>query len=259
MNKRKMLPTHVVEKLLVKSRRRCAVCFFFDGTTKPQPGNIVAIKPMSDPGSDRLENLIYLCSLHHQQFDDRKLPVGEIIAAREYLFDALEKETHQDLAVGRPRVFIGSSREGLPQAGLVRKHLENLDLDAMTWQSNVFSPSMTTVESLGRTIAESAYAIFVFTADVFEAGDVFDDTTARPRDNVIFELGMFIGGLGRQKVALLVSPGVELPSDLLGVSHIKMDKEGKWADLLTKELNAIGLVPTSARFKAISKHRSQKQ
>lgn len=58
----------------------------------------------------------------------------------------------------------------------------------------------------------------------------------RARQNVIFELGLFIGILGRSKVAVLYKEGVEKPSDYDGVGYILFDSRGGWRIDLAKEL-----------------------
>jgi predicted nucleotide-binding protein len=63
----------------------------------------------------------------------------------------------------------------------------------------------------------------------------------RARQNVIFELGFFIGKLGHSKVCSLYKEGVEIPSDYQGVLYILMDQEGGWKRRLAQELDAAGL------------------
>ena len=56
-----------------------------------------------------------------------------------------------------------------------------------------------------------------------------------------FELGYFIGRLGRDRVCALYKKGVEIPSDYNGVLYIPMDRGGGWRLDLAKELKAAGL------------------
>ena len=64
---------------------------------------------------------------------------------------------------------------------------------------------------------------------------------ARARQNVVFELGYFIGRLGRNRVCALYAEGVEIPSDYSGVVYTKLDASGAWRLELAKELKAAGL------------------
>lgn len=63
----------------------------------------------------------------------------------------------------------------------------------------------------------------------------------RGRQNVILELGVFIGSLGRAHVVVLKDPDVEVPSDLDGLVYIPLDSAGAWRHSLLKELAAIGI------------------
>ena len=101
----------------------------------------------------------------------------------------------------------------------------------------------------GRTIIEkfeaqagrAAFAVVLLTAD--DDGGVRGTGERRPRarQNVVFELGFFIGALGRSRVAVLHEDGVELPSDMSGVLYTPLDAAGAWKLALAKELQAAGL------------------
>jgi hypothetical protein len=118
-----------------------------------------------------------------------------------------------------PIVFIASSTEGLEIAKVVRLLLlQDLGQDAevKSW-TREFELSATYIESLEKPVKESDFAVLVLTPD--------DVTRSRgkkklaPRDNVIFELGLFFGQLGRERCYLVQEdrPNLKLPSDLLGV------------------------------------------
>ena len=64
---------------------------------------------------------------------------------------------------------------------------------------------------------------------------------ARARQNVVFELGYFVGLLGRSHVSVLYEPGVEVPSDYGGVLYTKLDEAGAWRTKLIRELRSVGL------------------
>lgn len=103
----------------------------------------------------------------------------------------------------------------------------------------------------GRTILEKlvehsdvAFAVVLLTGDDVGrlASDPVDTEQSRPRQNVILELGYFIGRLGREKVCALYEDGVELPSDYEGVGFVKVDGEGGWKLKLAQELKAAGIL-----------------
>ena len=101
----------------------------------------------------------------------------------------------------------------------------------------------------GRTIiekvekyAEVAFAVVLLTPD--DVGGSASDPQAlnsRARQNVILELGYFIGRLGRAHVAALLKGDVEKPSDYDGVVYIVMDTGGAWKIQLARELKTAGL------------------
>jgi hypothetical protein len=100
----------------------------------------------------------------------------------------------------------------------------------------------------GRTLLEKfeAHAVTASYAVVLLSGDdvggaVGGPTAPRGRQNVIFELGFFFGTLGRGRVAVLVAPGVEQPSDIAGLIYIQVDPNGAWKYRLARELGAAGI------------------
>ena len=103
--------------------------------------------------------------------------------------------------------------------------------------------------SQGRTIIEKfeqhtqvGFAVALLTPD--DAGSLQDDRNTlnpRARQNVIFELGFFIGKLDRKGVCALTKGEVEIPSDYAGVEYIPFDDRGGWKLRLVKELRAAKL------------------
>ena len=100
----------------------------------------------------------------------------------------------------------------------------------------------------GRTIIEKfeqyaqvRFAVVLLTPD--DTGgprDKSSEPKLRARQNVIFELGYFIGKLGREKTCALFQKDVELPSDYDGVLYVQLDEHGVWRFELVKELKAAG-------------------
>jgi predicted nucleotide-binding protein len=100
----------------------------------------------------------------------------------------------------------------------------------------------------GQTIIEKLesnsdvlFAIILLTPDDFGQAAEEDKLQPRARQNVVLELGYFLGKLGRANVAVLYDGSVELPSDYHGVEYLKLDAEGAWKLRLAKELKAAGL------------------
>ena len=97
----------------------------------------------------------------------------------------------------------------------------------------------------GRTIIEkleafsnTGFAVVLLSPD--DPMTVAAPTTFRARQNVILELGYFIGLLGRRRVCALYRPTVELPSDLHGVLYVPFDEAGGWHTKLAQELVEAG-------------------
>lgn len=96
------------------------------------------------------------------------------------------------------------------------------------------------IETLEEYATTAAFAIVLLTADDY--GGLVDTKEDRPRarQNVVFELGFFIGALGRSRVAVLYEEGVELPSDMDGILYSVLDSRGAWKLSLGRELRAAG-------------------
>lgn len=120
----------------------------------------------------------------------------------------------------KARVFIGSSVEGL---NVAKKLQEGLDYSAecTLWSQGVFGLSGSTIENLITATAKFDFAILVLTPD--DLTTKRELTRGSPRDNVIFELGLFIGALGRARVYIVCcrEDDIDLPSDLAGVTMAK--------------------------------------
>jgi predicted nucleotide-binding protein len=102
---------------------------------------------------------------------------------------------------------------------------------------------------MGRTIIEKfedhasvGYAIVLLTADdVGGRRTTPNDLKPRARQNVILEMGYFLGALRRTHVCALLEDGVEVPSDLSGVLYVPLDSAGAWKLRLAKEMKAAGI------------------
>jgi hypothetical protein len=117
----------------------------------------------------------------------------------------------------RPTIFIGSSTEGRPVAHALRANLRD-DGEVTVWDQGVFGPGATALESLAAELDKTDFAVLVFTADDFVTSRAISTATAR--DNVLFELGLFMGRLGRSSVFTVMSneDKLKIPSDLHGVA-----------------------------------------
>lgn len=101
----------------------------------------------------------------------------------------------------------------------------------------------------GKTIIEKfeehssvGFAIVLLTNDDLGKSKKDDNLNSRARQNVILELGYFIGKLGRNRVCPLYTKGVELPSDLYGLLYTELDQADSWKFALAKELKTAGYI-----------------
>jgi predicted nucleotide-binding protein len=122
----------------------------------------------------------------------------------------------------KPRVFIGCSVEGLKYAKIIQLQLAR-GTHTTIWNQGVFGLSRGTLETLVAERLNYDYAILVLTPD--DTRIKRDNEGPIPRDNVIFELGLFMGALGRDRVFMVVKDGTELPTDLAGITPASFSAE----------------------------------
>jgi hypothetical protein len=124
----------------------------------------------------------------------------------------------------RPRIFLGSSgkQEKLVQA--LTRGLEDV-AHVEPWTTS-FNPGTTTLERLLELAHQVDFAAFVFAHDDWttnspQASPLPGSGQASPRDNVVFEAGLFGGALGMRRTFILHASGSKLPSDLLGLTCVR--------------------------------------
>jgi hypothetical protein len=135
-------------------------------------------------------------------------------------------------------VFVGSSTEAARCDLSIQAILEELDVRVRPWQ-DAFPTGQFTLESLEKTAKEVEGALLVATPD--DLVKYRGHFASAPRDNIVFELGLFLGALGRPRAALLVvktdGKELKLPTDLGGMKHLVYDESkpaqtkqslGKW-------------------------------
>jgi len=120
-------------------------------------------------------------------------------------------------ASSKPTVFIASSIEGLRIADAINANLEH-EAHCTIWRAGTFKLSSQSVDDLVKKSSTSDFAIFVFTPD--DVATIREHEAAIARDNVVFEMGLFIGGIGKDRCYIVKPRGVNmhLPSDLLGMN-----------------------------------------
>lgn len=131
----------------------------------------------------------------------------------------------------KPRVFIGSSTEGLEIAKAVQSNLDSA-AEVTIWSQDVFLPGAHILESLLRQAERSDFAVFVFSTDDIVSIRGSEQLTVR--DNVVFELGLCIGLLGPKR-SFMIMPNIQhlrIPSDLNGINAATFDPHRSDQDLV---------------------------
>jgi len=105
----------------------------------------------------------------------------------------------------------------------------------------------TIIEKFERHAAHAAFAVVLLTPDdaVMSEGTLLE---RRARQNVVLELGYFLGALGRERVCALYREGVVLPSDYSGMLYTEVDRAGAWRMKLARELRASGVTVDLGRI-----------
>lgn len=131
----------------------------------------------------------------------------------------------------KPRIFLGSSGK---QAKLVQALTRGLAevADVEPW-TTVFNPGVSTLDRLVELSQEVDFAAFVFAQDDWTSNpsDATAQGQASPRDNVVFEAGLFGGALGMRRTFILHAKGAKLPTDLLGMTAVRYPEALTAADM----------------------------
>lgn len=98
----------------------------------------------------------------------------------------------------------------------------------------------TVIEKFERHAAVGFAVVLLTPDDVGALADQQNNLLPRARQNVVLELGYFMGRLGRQRVCALVKEGLEIPSDVAGVVYVPFDVGGAWKLALVRELKSCG-------------------
>jgi predicted nucleotide-binding protein len=143
---------------------------------------------------------------------------------------------HPTLMAPKNRVFVVHGHdEGAKHA--VARFLEKLGLEAIILDEKP-DQGRTIIEKFESYAIDVGFAVIVLTPDDVGHLKTASDDQERARQNVIFELGYFVGKLGRGRACLLRKGDVEMPSDLAGVIYTELDAADGWTQRLVRELKA---------------------
>jgi hypothetical protein len=134
----------------------------------------------------------------------------------------------------KPRIFLGSSGKQQKLLQALTRGLEDV-AHVEPWTTS-FNPGTTTLERLLELTREVDFAAFVFAQDDWTtnsppASDPSASGQASPRDNVVFEAGLFGGVLGMRRTFILHASGAKLPTDLLGLTSVRYDEATTAAEI----------------------------
>ncbi len=158
--------------------------------------------------------------------------------------------------MAKPKLFIGSSVYGLSVARAIKAELD-YDMEVTVWSQGVFKLSHSPLEDLSSELDKSDFASFVFLPE--DKLEIRGEERTVVRDNVVFELGLFYGKLGRDRVSFLMPRDYDLhlPSDLTGIiggtfeyptSNLQASV-GTYCQQIREQLNCIKLsFPDKGRF-----------
>lgn len=125
--------------------------------------------------------------------------------------------------MAKSRIFICSSSEGLGEARALQV-LFDRQFETEIWDQGIFSLSQVTFHALLEAVETFDFAVLVLTPD--DMVDSRGQSSHAPRDNVVFELGLFLGGLGRTRTFIVTDreKPIKLPSDLNGVTLASFER-----------------------------------
>ncbi|WFE75900.1 nucleotide-binding protein [Roseinatronobacter sp. S2] len=189
----------------------------------------------------------WLLSFSHEWYHDghkiiagiRKLTRSVLIPfARDYkafLADKAPTVPLENRPSNKTKVFIVHGHDEGPRESVAR-FLEKLGLQPVILHEQA-SRGMTIPEKL-IAHGDVGFAVVLLTPDDLGRVKTAAKDNPRARQNVILELGYFVGRLGRDKVCALLKGGIEIPSDYVGTVYINWDTGNAWKLELAKELRA---------------------
>lgn len=140
-------------------------------------------------------------------------------------------------------IFIGGTSEGLKFAEKVKQTLEDsANVQCTIWNENTFNYNEAFLDSLSKASIIHDFGIFIATKD--DLALIRNNVEEVPRDNIIFEYGLFLGAIGNNRTYLLQEEGCKLPTDILGFTTPRFKKTfdtQKWKNLCKTILDDINI------------------
>lgn len=175
-----------------------------------------------------------------------RLPFIELVA-RPDVAQASARET--EAGVHSRAVFVVHGHDDTSREAVARL-LTSLDLQPIILNEQP-DRTLTIIEKFEQHAATASFAVVLLTPDDSgTSAGAPDNPKPRARQNVVLELGYFLGAWKRTRVCALYKAGVELPSDLHGLLYVELDAAGAWRLRLAQELDAAGIQVDFNRLRA---------
>ena len=172
----------------------------------------------------------------------RKITTSMIIPFSRDFRTYVEQKAHdttfsREMPTDFGRVFIVHGHDEAPRETVAR-FIVDVGLEAVILHEQA-NRGMTVIEKLEAN-GNVGFAVVLLTPDDSGRSNSEDKDKPRARQNVILELGYFLGRLGRERVLALLKGNVEIPSDYMGVVYEPYDDGGGWRQKLARELQTAG-------------------
>lgn len=157
------------------------------------------------------------------------------------------------------KIFIGSSEEHRNIANEISNFLTSRDgIEVLPWwiisdRTHGMVYFYEVLEDLSSGIADAAIFVLAPDDDLETRGKI----TKTTRDNVLIEIGLFSGKLGRDRTYLCVYKKTNIPSDWRGINYLTIDEEAKWKKKLDEWVGELQKKPSYINKNAILKSRKE--
>jgi predicted nucleotide-binding protein len=252
---------------ITRLRRRIDEVKKFDPTSIAEQYNIPEITALSAAIDDSLIRTFHADTVEYNRYKDAsyfdngphnyayRVDIREVhqslnrskarsLALLEQAVQSLEEQLGEENAPTSPadsgqrdlsKIFIVHGHDGAPKAEIAR-FVEKLGFEAIILHERP-NKGRTVITKFREEAAGVGFAVVLMTPDDLGKPNDASEAKLRARQNVVFELGYFIGKLGPERVAALVKGEIELPSDFDGVVYISLDRDD-WQAKLGSELQA---------------------
>lgn len=153
----------------------------------------------------------------------------------------------------KPRLFIASSVESLSIADAVNVNLDH-EFEITVWKNGTFKLSSSTIDDLIEKSSFVDFALFIFAPD--DISEIRSRKEHVVRDNVIFEMGLFVGAIGKARSFILKPRDIDmhLPTDLLGATPADYDASRSDGDLVSATNRACALIKAEVERLGLINH-----